>query len=95
MRPEAKGLKQEYWNRLEKVRMSALKGNKENGISGKQKNQCTEETLAVSVTMRTAWTPPEFRGVKGDEDALDGRVTTACAPTQPTVLKDGYSLWRC
>ena len=46
---EVKELKQEYWLRL-KGKKSALSGNRENAISGKQKNSVQKETLAVSDT---------------------------------------------
>ena len=43
-------LKQECWLRLKKGRMSALKEDQENAISGKQKDSVQKEMLAASAT---------------------------------------------
>ena len=44
------GLRQEYLARVTKGEKSALRGKKENAISGKQLYSVQEETLAVSAT---------------------------------------------
>ena len=45
-----KGLRQEYWSRVTKGEKSALKGNEEHAISGKQMDSVQKEMLAASAT---------------------------------------------
>ena len=53
LRPEAKEVKQEYWWKLVKGNLPALKGRKGIAIRGKQQGSAQKETLVVSATMRT------------------------------------------
>ena len=52
MKPVQKELKQEHWWKIGKGSMLALKGNKENVISGQQMDSVQSEALVVSSTMR-------------------------------------------